>query len=161
MSIYDDVLTAEKLINECYDLETGEINEEHENQAKELKAEILEQGLETLCKIRVNFKSEIDALKSEEKRLNDKRKILENKTERLERYIHDIFNLSGQDKVKAGTFTVSVRLSEAVKLVDDFENKEFGTYEFKADKKAIKEALKSGLKIDGAEIVCNENLQVK
>lgn len=161
MSIYEDVITAEKLINECYDLETGEINEEHENQAKELKAEILSQGLEKLCKVRANFKSEIDSLKAEEKRLYDKRKSIEAKTERLEGYIHDIFNLSGQDKVKAGTFTVSIRLSEAVKLSDDFENREFGTYEFKADKKAIKEALKSGLKIDGAEIVCNENLQVK
>lgn len=161
MSIYDDVVTAQKLIDECFDLETGEINEEQENQAKKLKDEILAQGLETLCKVRANLKSEIDALKAEEKRITDKRKVLESKTERLERYIHDIFNLSGQDKVKAGTFTVSIRLSEAVKLADDFENKEFGTYEFKADKKAIKEALKSGLQIDGAEIVCNENLQVR
>lgn len=161
MSIYDDVLASEKLINECYDLETGEINEEHENHAKELKAEILAQGLEKLCKVRANFKSDIDALKAEEERIAEKRKALENKTESLERYIHDIFNLSGQDKVKAGTFTVFLRLSEAVKLANDFENKEFGTYEFKADKKAIKEALKCGLRIDGAEIVCNENLQVK
>lgn len=161
MSIYDDVLTAEKLINECYDLETGEINEEQENQAKKLKAEILAQGLEKLCKVRANFKSEVEALKAEEKRIADKRKAIENKTESLERYIHDLYNLSGQDKVKAGTFTVSIRLSEAVKLADDFENKEYGTYEFKADKKAIKEALKSGLQIAGAEIVCNENLQVK
>lgn len=161
MSIYDDVLTAEKLINECYDLETGEINEEHENQAKELKAEILAQGLEKLCKVRANFKSEIDALKAEEKRLADKRKVLENKVERIEKDIHYLYSQDGRDKVKAGTFTVSIRLSEAVKLSDDFENREFGIYEFKADKKAIKEALKGGLQIDGAEIVCNENLQVK
>lgn len=161
MSIYDDVLTAEKLINECYDLETGEIFEEQEEQAKALKAEILSQGMETLCKVRANFKAEIDALKAEEKRIADKRKSLENKTDGLDKYIKDILHLSGQDKVKAGSFTVSLRMSEAVKLADNFENKDFGAYEFKADKKAIKEALKSGLEIDGAEIVCNLNLQVR
>ncbi|MCH5201893.1 MAG: siphovirus Gp157 family protein [Oscillospiraceae bacterium] len=161
MSIYDDVLAAEKLINECYDLETGEVFEEQEEQAKRLRDEILAQGMEALCKVRANFKSDIDALKAEEKRIAEKRKVLENKTESLERYIKDILHLSGQDKVKAGTFTVSLRMSEAVKLADNFENKDFGTYEFKADKKAIKEALKSGLEIDGAEIVCNLNLQVR
>lgn len=161
MSIYEDVLEAEKLINECYDIETGEIFEEQEEQAKALKAEILEQGMEALCKVRVNFKSEIEALKAEEKRIADKRKVLERKTDRLEEYIKDILHLSGQDKAKAGTFTVGLRMSEAVKLADNFENKDFGTYEFKADKKAIKDALKSGLKIEGAEMVCNLNLNVR
>lgn len=161
MSIYSDVLTAEQLINECFDLETGEINEEQESQAKELKAEILNQGLEVLCKVRANYAADVEALKNEEKRIAEKRKSLEKKQERLEFYIYEVFKIGGQNKVNAGTFTVSVRLSEAVKLIDGWENKDFGKYEFKPDKVAIKKALKSGEVIDGAEIVVNENLQVK
>ena len=36
MSIYDDVLVAQQLIDECFDLETGEINEEQEQEAIKL-----------------------------------------------------------------------------------------------------------------------------
>lgn len=161
MSIYDDVMACEELLNQCYDLETGEVDEEQEALAQELKLDIIAEGAEKLCKVRANFKSEIDALKAEENRLAEKRKSLEKKIVNIEDFIEYIWRRSDTDKLKAGTFTVSMRLSEAVKLEDNFENKDYGRYEFKADKVEIKKALKSGIKIDGAEIVVNENLQIK
>lgn len=161
MSIYEDVLVAQELIDDCYDKMTGEVLEEQEQAAIKLKEEVLSQGLEVLCKVRANYKADVDALKLEEKRLSDKRKTIENKVGRLEEYIYNIHKLGGLDKTKAGTFTVSTRKSESVVLDDDFENKDYGSYEFKADKKLIKEAIKSGIEISGAKIVVNDNLQIK
>lgn len=163
MSIYADVITAQELIDGCFDPETGEVYEEQENTAVELKKEVLALGLETLCKVRANMKADIDVFKAEEKRIADRRKAKEKSLERLEKYIMVIYEQANQQKVQAGTFTVSVKMSEAVKLNDDFVDLEcrFGKMEYTPDKKAIKEALKAGEKIDGAEMQVNFNLQVR
>lgn len=160
MSIYQDVLTAQQLIEEQIDFETGEISDEYDD-AVELKEEIIALGLEKLCKVRANIKSDIDAFKAEEKRISEQRKRLEKALERNEKYIMFVHKKSGNAKNIAGTFTVSTRKSESVCLDIDFENRDYGNYEFKPDKKAIKEALKNGVEIDGARIITNENLQIK
>lgn len=160
MSIYNDVIAAQELIEEQINLETGEVSDNYE-QAVELKDEIIALGLEKLCKVRANIKAEIEAFKSEEKRLNDRRKTLEKSLERAENYLMLIHKQSGNEKDVAGSFTISTRKSESVNLVDNFENENFGKYEFKPDKALIKQALKSGIKIDGASLEVNENLQVR
>ena len=161
MSIYDDVAELEKKLDNCYDLETGEIDEKAEAQILVAMQELFEDGLEKLCKIRANRLSYIDALKSEEKRINEKRKYIELKLGRLEKHIFDVYKLAKQEKIKAGTFSLSMRKSESVVLTDSFVNPDFGTFEFKPDKKKIKEAIKGGIMVDGAEIVEKENLQIK
>lgn len=160
MSIYQDVLTAQELIEEQIDLETGEVLDSYDD-AVELKEEIIALGLEKLCKVRANIKADIDAFKAEEKRISEQRKRLEKALERNERYIMFVHQQSGNAKNIAGTFTISTRKSESVCLDIGFENKDYGNYEFKPDNKAIKEALKNGVVIDGARIITNENLQIK
>lgn len=117
--------------------------------------------MEKLCKARANRLAIVESLKAEEKRINEKRKSLEKSLDGLERYIKIVFRLGGKEKEVAGTFTVSIRESEAVCLVDGFENSDFGCYEFKPDKRKIKDALKSGVDVAGASIVVNENIQIK
>lgn len=160
MSIYNDVIAAQELIEEQINFETGEVSDNYE-QAVELKDEIIALGLEKLCKVRANIKAEIEAFKSEEKRLNDRRKTLEKSLERAENYLMLIHKQSGNDKDVAGSFTISTRKSESVNLVDNFENENYGRYEFKPDKTLIKQALKSGIEIDGASLEVKENLQVR
>ena len=160
MSIYNDVLAAQELIEQQINFETGEVTDEYDS-AVELKEEIIALGLEKLCKVRANIKADIDAFKAEEKRLAERRKSLEKALERNEKYIMFVHKQSGNPKDIAGSFTVSTRKSESVELVDNFENKDFGRYEFKPDKTLIKQALKSGIEIDGAKIVVNENLSVR
>ena len=55
MSIYDDVAELEKKLDNCYDLETGEIDEKAEAQILVAMQELFEDGLEKLCKIRANL----------------------------------------------------------------------------------------------------------
>lgn len=164
MSIYSEVMACEELLNQEYDAFTGEITEENEANMDIInswKKDIIEQGLENLCKVRANKLARIEALKAEKKRIADKQVLEEKKLERLEDYIGMIYYEAGADKVEAGSFTVSTRKSEQVVLTEWFENKDYGKYEFKADKVAIKDALKNGIEIEGASLQTNYNLQVR
>ena len=163
MSIYNDVLPIEKMLEESFDPETGEILEADEKAAEQLKAEIMQVGLEKLCKVRANIMSDIDGLKAEKKRIDDRIKSQNSSLERLENYILAIHKLSGQSKSTAGSFTISTRLSTSVQVDDSFDNKDYIIVEEvkKVDKIALKQALQSGATVIGAQLVKKENLQVK
>lgn len=162
-NIYEDVLTAETLINQCYDLKTGEINEEQEEQAKALKEEIIAQGLEKLCKVRANKLSDIDAFKLEEERIKERRKKLENQVENLEEYINIIYQQGNAPVQTAGTFTISTRKSTQVVIDDLFADDRFITTKevVSIDKNALKKALTNNEQITGAYLETHYNLQIK
>lgn len=165
MSIYDDVKAAQQIIDEYYDLTTGEVLDETQmKMAQELKNSVLNLGLETLCKIRANKMADIEAMKAEEKRISDRRKVQENSLAKLNDYIYMLYQ-QGDDVVQqAGTFTLSTRRSTQV-LVDEenfSDNRFIITSEVKKiDKKALGEALKQGAIIEGARLQTNYNLQVR
>lgn len=162
MSIYTDIVTLEQMFNDyCFDPETGEINDENEQALIELHSEIINQGVENLCKLRANLMADADALKAEKMRIANKQAMKEKAVARVEKMIKFCLDNSGKEKINAGSFTVSTRKSEQVILADGWSNGDFGTFEFKADKAKIKKAIKDGAVVDGAELVTNYNLQVK
>lgn len=163
MSIYNDILTIEQMLEESFDPETGEILEVDEKAAEELKVEIMNVGLEKLCKVRANIMSYIDGLKVEKKRIDDRIKSQTSALERLESYIMAVHKLGGQPKSTAGSFTISTRLSTSVQVDDCFDDPNYIKVEEvkKVDKLAIKQALLAGFEVDGAQLVKKENLQVK
>lgn len=160
MSIYSEVLEINQKLADMIDPETGEISEGYD-EADNTRKELLAFGLEKWCKTLKNIQGDIEGLKAEKKRLEDKIKSLESQESFAERYIKRLYNEIGEAKVNAGTFTVSTRKSEQVVLDEGFGNKDYGKYEFKADKVAIKEALKNGVEIEGATLQTNYNLQVR
>lgn len=165
MSIYNDVFLIDeqlRTLQESADA-TEDISQREEilQQAREV---VINNGLETLCKVRQNRRAEIDAIKAEEDRLKAKRKSLENSTDWLENYISDVFKLSGKTKETYGTFTLSFRKSTQCKIDETkFHDERFQTIMEvkKIDTMGVKEALKNGEIIEGAELVENQNLQIK
>jgi hypothetical protein len=92
-------------------------------------------------------------------------KSIKNKITNLKAYLQ--YHTNGESY----TFTevkVSYNNSEET-IITDIEalekyckrHKELGTYEFKPSKTAIKEAIASGLKVKGAEIIQKKNIQIK
>lgn len=65
--------------------------------------------LESYCKVIKNLEADMDALKSEAKRLTDKRKVLENNVERLKKAMYDSMKATNTDKVKGQLFTVAIQ----------------------------------------------------
>ena len=65
--------------------------------------------LEAYCKVIKNLEADMEALKSEAKRLTDKRKVLENNVDRLKKAMFDSMKATGTDKVKGQIFTVAIQ----------------------------------------------------
>ena len=161
-SLYSEVEMIESAIN---DMLYGEedIDITALDNLMQAKTDTIERGLESLCKIRARKQGEITALLDEIKRLSEKSEREAKALVRLEEYILSMLKRSGESKVNAGTFTVGTRISNSVWVSPDFNNPEYmrTTTTTAPDKLAIKEALKNGIKIDGASITTKENLAIK
>ena len=118
---------------------------------------------ENIAKLVKNLNADVDALKSEEKRLADRRKSLENKVTHLKEYLQNQLEVAGLDKVKRPTLTVSIQNNPpSVKVLDE---KLLSDYMIpqdpKLDKKAILTALKEGQEVNGAELFQSRGVRIR
>ena len=173
MNVYQINDRLETIIAEAFDPDTGEVFQSQE----ELDKAIDEVGLELDTKIEnigcyiKNLEYEIDALKKEEDNLYKRRKAAENKIEGLKRYLNGFLvsvmpNEDDRRKWKFKTSRVvlgyrkstTVEVSDVEALSDEFVNLKVETT---PNKKAIKEALTKGEKVEGAYLKENINLSVR
>ena len=164
MNIYEINKAIEDILEDGFsvDEETGEILFDESN-LNALDAEISEKIENVACYIK-NLTADISALKEEERNLNTRRKQKERKIDSLKGYINYAMELSGRKSLESPRCKVSYRKSSSVEVPDinaldkDYITK---TIEIKPNKVAIKEALKEGKTVEGAEIVERQNLQIK
>lgn len=161
-SLYEEVELIENAISEIlYNDEP--INLEVLDTLVQAKVATIQNGLESLCKIRARKQATIAMLTEESKRLTEKAARESKSLARLEDYIHSMLKRSGEKKIEAGTFTVGTRISNSVWVAPDFNNPDYMRTKtiVEPDKTAIKDAIKAGAQIDGAAIVTKENLSIK
>ena len=154
-----DILENDVEFNE----ETGEIidNSETINKLFEELELSLNDKLDNCQKWILENSAKVEALKKESKRLNDKAKAIENKTDRLKELMKLSLVASGKT-IKTDIFTFSLKKSKAVQVADENElPRNYVRIEKKADKKAIKEALENGIEIPGCSFAENVSLSVK
>ena len=105
-----------------------------------------------------------EALKREEQTLSERRKSAERKAEYLKDYLSLCMDIVGQNKLETDKCKISFRRSESVNITDfdklPEEYKRTKTV-VEADKTAIKDALKTGADVIGAELVEKQNIQIK
>ena len=121
------------------------------------------QKAENTVKVIKNIGADIKALRDEEKRLAQKRKSLQSNQDWLKFYLQNNMERLGDKKIKAGIFNIniqknppSVNIKNEELITDDY----FVT-ERKLDKKKLKEDLKDGKEIDGAELTQGESLRIR
>ena len=106
-----------------------------------------------------------NAIKNEEKALSDRRKTYENKVERLKKYLSDYLLAKGKEKFETQSVVLSFKKSSPVNIFDEAailaDHPELTTTEIKVSKEKVKAAIKAGQTIPGAEIIENQNLQIK
>lgn len=116
-----------------------------------------------------NLDAEIAAFKAEEVRLAERRKAKEKTYDRVKEYLAENLQRAGVDKMETIRAKITFRKSESVE-VDEVafikwakkERDDLLTYAApKANKTAIKDALKNGAKVVGASIVIRQNIQIK
>lgn len=143
------------------DEETGEILFDSEN-LDALQMERSEK-MESIALFVKNLESDASAIKTEEKSLATRRGVKERKAERLKRYLSDSMNAFGETRVETPRCALSFRKSEAVEITDPtlIDSAYLKTADPQPDKTAIKKALKSGVEIQGAQLIERQNLQIR
>ncbi len=160
MKLFEINAALEELLNQ-QDPETGELTCDLD----QLDALMMErdeklEGLALYCK---NADAEAKAIREEEKALAERRRSLENKAERAKGFLAE--QLAGE-KFSTPKVAVSYRKSEQVEVSTAFftdeSNERFLRYKDpEADKTAIKNALKAGETVPGAELVSKTNMILK
>lgn len=140
------------------DEETGEILNAEDLDALELARDEKIEGVGLWIK---NLQAEAEAVKKEKDAMADRQHRLEKKAESLKGYL--AWALQGE-KFSTPRIAMSWRKSESVLIPDEallddrFVNV---TMVKKPDKKLIKDTLKAGREVPGAELVTRQNLQIK
>lgn len=161
-TLYD---IAEEYIRILTDIEAseGEVTPEME-EALAINDQNFAEKCDIYSKVIANYKAEAEACKSEAKRLKERADRAEKGAERMKDYMRYWMQATGRDKVTAGNWKLSLRESVAVE-VSDMEILPEGYIREKItrepDKVALKDALKGGAAIPGAELVTRTSLQIK
>lgn len=140
------------------DEETGEILNYDELDALQIAREQKIEGVGLWIKELTRFAADI---KAEKDALAERQKVVENKVERLKCYL--VYALQGE-KFQTPKIAMSYRKSESVNIPDEtaIPDRYCNVVEVrKPDKKAIKDALKAGEEVFGAELITKQNLQIK
>lgn len=124
----------------------------------------IENKAENIAKLIRNLESDVSAYKEEEERLKTKRQATENKVKWLKTYLEDNMKLTGKTKFKSGMFNFSIQKNPAsVNITDEkIIPEEFLIQQPpKVDKTSLKEILKRGIEVPGAELKQTEGLRIR
>ena len=112
-----------------------------------------------------NLEVDVIGLKDEEKRLKSKREVAERKIKRLKQYLQENMEAVGKTKFKTQLFAYNIQNNPAsLKLTDEkLIPEKYYTVETsrKYDNKAIKDDLKAGKVINGAELKTSQSLRIR
>lgn len=160
LSLYQITSSFPKLIEE-------EMSEEDKKEVKKELTELLQQKSQNLIGYARNMELTIEAMKNEEKRISEKRRVAENKYTKFKECIKECMEQGGFTKIETpiGTLSIaknpiSVEIYDEAQIPDEYKTK---VIEIKVDKTAIKKALKeTGEIIPGTRIINNKtSLRIK
>lgn len=127
--------------------------------------------LEAYCKVIKNLEADIVGIKAEEKRLADKRKVLENNIERLKKAMFDSMKATNTPKVKGTLFTVAIQKNGGVvpikydksdKYITDHLPDQLVNIVETPNLDAIRELLEAGKTVEGFSLgERGESLRIK
>jgi hypothetical protein len=151
------LIIAEVINNE------GEITPELET-ALTINKEQLQSKAVDYCYVIKQLDYDCEQIDNEIARLNKLKKVRSNLTDRLKNTVSSAMQLFEVEKIETPLIKLSFRNSESVEITNEQQldacfivTKTVTT----PDKKAIKDAIKSGVFVEGATISYNKNLQIR
>lgn len=167
MKLYE---IADIYLNLIEAIENEELPEEAVADTLEAITAELEEKADNIACMMKQLNAEADAIREEEKRLAKRRQTKEKVAERCKQYLSDMLLKVGIDKVETVRNKITFRKSEPLDINDEVFFK-WATANGRCDllsysaptanKTEIKKAIKSGVKIEGAEIRTVQNIQIK
>lgn len=153
MNLYE----IDQEIMNCVDMETGEIIDPVRLDELQMDRDTKIENI--ACWIK-NLNADAEAFKAEKQSFADRQKTAENKAESLKRYLANY--LAGQ-KFSTPKVAISFRKTSSVNVTDISQlPEEFLKFaDPTPDKTAIKNAIKAGTTVTGAEIVEGQSISIK
>lgn len=148
-------------------MQSEEITEEEKIKIEEELTQLLQQKSQNIIGYTRNVELTIEAMKIEEKRISEQRKILENRLLKFKEYVKECMEGNGFTKIETGLGTLSIAKSPiSVEIINEDEipleyKQEITT--IKVDKKSIADNFKATGEIpNGVNIYTNNtNLRIK
>jgi len=151
---YTDLMNLDELDTETFDMALSAINES------------LDKKLANIGRLVRNLESDSMALKTEEERLNKKRKTIENSIARLKEYAKQALITTGKTKSSDGIITwgiqnnpPKVEIEQGAEIDHAWCNQVPESWV--PDKTAIANALKSGSVIQGCKLIVEQGVRLK
>ena len=126
--------------------------------------EAIEVKAENIAKLIRNLEADKKAFEEEEKRFKEKKQAADNRIKSLKLYLEDNMRLTGKTKFKAGFFSFAIQNNPpSVEVFDEALLPERFLIEQppKIDRAGIKELLKAGEEVPGAELKQTEGLRIR
>lgn len=146
-------------------LELIENGEEGLEDTLESINDVIEIKAENYAKLIRNLEGNVNTLKAEIDRLNDRKKSFENSIDRLKESLQQAMIETGKEKIKTDLFNISVANNPPAVTVLNEEKiaEEYFKFEVikKLDKARIKDLLKSGHEIEGVILTQGKGLRIK
>lgn len=122
-----------------------------------------EEKVEGYCQVIKELQGDLDKYKAEADRISARMTTIKNNIDRMKESLLAFLKASGQEKVKAGTFSVALSKTEKTAIIDEMLiPAEYKTPQpDKISLTAIKTAIKSGISVNGAEIIINEGVRIR
>lgn len=120
--------------------------------------------IEQLVRLYRNNEGDINSIKLEEERLKKRRQSLENNNKFVKQYIEDTMRLMDKTRLKAGFFNLAIQNNPpSVEVFDEaLIPKQFLIEQpVKIDRAGIKELLKAGEEVPGAELKHSSSLRIR
>ena len=126
--------------------------------------EAIEVKAENIAKWIRNLEADKKAFEEEEKRFKEKKQAADNRIKSLKQYLEDNMRLTGKTKFKAGFFSFAIQNNPpSVEVFDEaLIPKQFLIAQpVKIDRAGIKELLKAGEEVPGAELKHSSGLRIR
>lgn len=165
MKLYELTRQKQDLLNAIADMDHEDLElSDAVGDTLDALNEAIEAKAEDVASFIFSLQADSAALKQEEQRLAERRRLNDAKIERMKTYLHDMLEDAQLDRVKGLKYTIGFRKSTSVNVLD-LDTLPEGLKRTKtiveADKTAIKQALKEGLDVPGAVLVDNRNLSIR
>lgn len=144
-------------------IEDGELDQEILQDTLEGINGEIEEKADGYAKVMKNLQKDIDGLKAEEKRIADKRKVIENSIKSMKQTLGNAMVMTGKTKFKTDLFSFGIQKNAPSLIVDDesLVGEEFVKISTSLDKTAIKNALKAGIEVQGVHFEQSESLRIR
>lgn len=160
MNIFE-ISEKQKRLNAILEENGGEITEELENELT-INEDNFNDKIQDYIYTIFKYKAEEESISSEIDRLTKLKKTAQKTQENLKSRIESAMIVFGRERLKYDKFSLSLRKSSKVKILDDtLINDKYFIIKKELAKSIIKEDLKKGIKVDGAAIEENLNLSIR